>query len=110
MTLDHWPTPGAYSIMTISATERAEINRRNAQKSTGPRPPEGKALPRFNALKHGRRAETIVLPGEDAEAFQARRDAWMADLQPSNDVETYLVDKAARVSWQLDRAERAEVA
>ena len=37
----------------LSAEQRREISRRNAQQSTGPRTPEGKAASRQNALKHG---------------------------------------------------------
>jgi len=95
--------------MTTRA-DRAEINRRNARKSTGPKTPEGKARSRFNAVKHGMTAKTPVLPGEDAEALQARLDAWTADLAPGNEVEQYLVGRAVRASWQLDRADRVDVA
>src|SRR2546421_192930 len=52
---------GRPTIMT--APDRAAINRRNAQKSTGPRTDEGKARSRFNALKHGMTAQIPVLPG-----------------------------------------------
>ena len=53
--------------MPITAEERAEINRQNAQKSTGPRTDEGKAASRGNSLKHGLTATTIApvdTPGE----------------------------------------------
>ena len=40
-------------------------NRANALKSTGPRSESGKAASRFNALKHGLDAESLILPGED---------------------------------------------
>ena len=91
-------------------TDRAEINRKNARKSTGPRSAEGKERSRFNAVKHGLTARTLVLPGEDPEALQIRLDGWNDSLKPSNDLERYLVERAVRVSWQLDRADRAEVA
>ena len=96
--------------MTTTATDRAAINRRNAQHSTGPKTPAGKSRSRFNALKHGRRALTLILPGEDPDAFQGRLDAWTADLQPRNDLEQDLVVRAATITWQLDRADRAEAA
>ena len=100
---------------TSTATEttkpdRAEANRRNARKSTGPRTAEGKDRSRFNAVKHGLTAKTLVLPGEDADALQLRLDGWSESLKPTNDLEQYLVERAVRVSWQLDRADRAEVA
>ena len=55
-------------------------------------------------------AKTLVLPGEDPEALQHRLDGWTESLKPQNDLEQYLVERAVRVSWQLDRADRAEVA
>ena len=55
---------------TTTAAERAEISRRNARKSTGPKTPEGKNRSKFNAMKHGMDAKTPVLPGEDAEAYR----------------------------------------
>ncbi len=55
-------------------------------------------------------ARTLVLPGEDPEALQHRLDGWNESLKPRNDLEQYLVERAVRVSWQLDRADRAEVA
>ena len=40
---------------------RAEINRQNAQKSTGPKSEAGKATSRLNGLKNGSRAIVINL-------------------------------------------------
>ena len=37
----------------MTSDKKAEANRRNALKSTGPRTPEGKAAVRLNALRHG---------------------------------------------------------
>jgi hypothetical protein len=95
---------------TTTTTKRAEANRRNARKSTGPRTPEGKDRSKFNAIKHGLNARTLVLPGEDAGAFQERLDAWADDLQPRNDVEQALIERSATLSWQLERADRADAA
>ncbi len=96
--------------MTMSTSERAEVNRRNAQRSCGPKSAAGKERSRFNAIKHGMRARQPVLPGEDALARQARLDAWTAQLEPRDDVERFLVGRAVNLSWQLERAERARAA
>jgi hypothetical protein len=93
----------------MTTPHRIEANRRNAQKSRGPKTPEGKARSRFNAVKHGMYARTPVLPGEDAGAFQSRIDTWKADLRPRNELEDSLIERAALASWQLERAERVEV-
>ena len=53
----------------MTSEKKAEANRRNALKSTGPKTPEGKAAVRLNALKHGLRSEEVLLPGEDGEAL-----------------------------------------
>ena len=55
-------------------------------------------------------ATTPVLPGEDAEAFRQRVDAWTADLAPRNAVERFLVERAATDSWKIERADRVEAA
>ena len=91
--------------MTTIAADRAEISRRNGAKSKGPKTPEGKDRSKFNALKHGMRARTIMLPGEDAEVLQIRINTWTDDLQPQSDLERDLIVRAAALSWQLDRAD-----
>src|SRR4029077_12703443 len=94
--------------MTSSA--RIEANRRNCQRSTGPKTEDGKNRSRLNAVKHGMTSQTDVLPGEDREEFLDRMVDWTKDLNPRTSVERYLSERAARVSWQLDRAERAHTA
>jgi hypothetical protein len=80
-------------------------NRRNAKKCTGPKTPEGKAASSMNALHHGLRARTVVLPGEKPEEF-AHLHAGLHDYyQPQNPAERYLVDQAAIAQWMLVRAE-----
>ena len=90
-----------------TSSRRAEANRKNAQKSTGPKTAEGKARSRFNAVKHGMRAATPVLPGEDKAAFDDRLERWTRNLAPRDDVEQFLVKRAVELSWQLERADRA---
>jgi hypothetical protein len=95
------------------ATEaQINVNRKNAQRSTGPKTEGGKARARLNALKDGPRAKTVspVLPQEDPRELDERIRQWVEDLQPGNAVERELVARAARISWQLDRAERYETA
>src|SRR5262245_16839141 len=109
-TITRWTPEVDAPMAPTTAPDRAAINRRNAQKSTGPRSAEGKSRSKFNALKHGMTAASPVLPGEDPEAFRARIDAWKVDLKPQNTVEDDLIERAARVSWQLDRVERTHTA
>ena len=91
------------------SNKRAEANRLNAQKSTGPRTPEGKQAVRLNALKHGLSARTIVLPGEDAAEFQQLCDDLEVRWQPHDRTEQYFVEKMAIAQWQQARGYRREV-
>ena len=88
--------------------KKAVANRRNAQKSTGPNTVDGKNKSKLNSIQHGMRAAATILPNEDAAAFEARKNAWIAELQPTSDFETYLVDLVVDNSWRLDRCRRAE--
>jgi hypothetical protein len=64
----------------------------------------------MNGLKHGLRAETLLLPGESEEVFQCRLDDWTVDLDARTDVERYQAEKAVAASWRLDRCLRSETA
>jgi hypothetical protein len=46
----------------MSSDKQVAANRLNAQRSTGPRTPAGKARVSFNALKHGLTGREVVLP------------------------------------------------
>lgn len=80
---------------------RADISRENGRKSKGPK---NTSLVKFNALKHGLRAEAILLPGESVEEFQELRERLIDDLKPQGALEAYLVDTAAALMWRLRRA------
>jgi len=95
----------------VSAAKLA-ANRANAQKSTGPKTPEGKARVRTNAIKHGLRAADVILPNdpaESAEEFDDLRDSLIRDIQPANTLEHLLVDRLAVAHWRLRRAYRYEI-
>ena len=54
----------------MTSDKKAQANRRNALKSTGPKTPEGKTAVRLNALKHGLLSRETLLPGEDEEVLR----------------------------------------
>ena len=95
--------------MVVSAA-KLEANRRNAQKSTGPRTEEGKKRSSLNAVTLGLRAETLILLDEDPLALADRKEAWRASLLPRDDVERSAVDDAVEYAWLRDRARRAQAA
>ena len=96
----------------MATAAQIEANRRNSQRSTGPKTDGGKARARRNALKHGMAALTIMpsLPQEDPQQLEERTDRYTNDLQPRNAVEYDLAAQAARLSLAIERAERIETA
>jgi hypothetical protein len=92
----------------MTSQRRIEANRHNAQNSTGPRTQAGKERSRRNALKHGLRAEEVVLPTEDAGAFKEHMEAWVADWDPPSMARRDLVERAAVASWRIKRCIRLE--
>jgi hypothetical protein len=89
------------------ATEaQIEANRANAQKSTGPRTPEGKAVVSQNAITHGLLARAGVIPGEEVQEFQAHREGLLKQLRPGSPLEEVLAERVVDLSWRLKRAAR----
>src|SRR5215831_15141656 len=75
--------------------QRAEANRINAQRSSGPRTELGKSRSKMNALKHGLSAKKIVIGDEDPKEFEALRAALERDWQPEMAFESELVEQLA---------------
>ena len=92
----------------MTSERKAEANRRNALKSTGPKTPEGKAAVRLNALGHGLLSREVLLPGEDPEALRELGESLRAELQPVGELENLLVDRAVAAFWRLRRLGRVE--
>lgn len=91
---------------------RLEANKDNALKSTGPKTPEGKAIVKLNALKHGLLAKEVVITtgegAEDTEEFGALLADLHAQLKPQGTLEGMLVEKIASCWWRLRRTHRFE--
>jgi hypothetical protein len=83
-------------------------NRANAQKSTGPRSVEGKAASRFNALKHGMDAASIVIPGEDPAVYDEISANYHEMFCPRTALEEFHVSTIIRSDWLKRRLQRTE--
>src|ERR1700680_1833568 len=93
----------------MATLKQFEANRRNAQKSTGPKTPEGKTAVSMNALRHGLRARTVVLPGENREEFNELCDDLEVEWHPQSRTEQFYVEQMAVSQWKLIRMEVSEV-
>jgi hypothetical protein len=92
----------------MCSQKKLEANRRNAQKSTGPRTAEGKARSSRNAVTHGLFCQDAVLPGESQEQFDALRLEFLQRLCPQDLLELSLVDRIVLATWKLRRLQEAE--
>ncbi|MHC4475662.1 MAG: hypothetical protein ACYTEL_08450 [Planctomycetota bacterium] len=89
----------------MATQAQINANRRNAQKSTGPRTPNGKAVVARNAVKHGLRARRHALISSDSpQEFEIHRDRIIAALNPANPVEHMLAERIVGLAWRLKRA------
>jgi hypothetical protein len=87
----------------MPATEaQIRANQQNAQKSTGPKTPEGKEASRANSLKHGMTG-FHVLPEVEAVEVARRTYAFAEDLKPTGDVGVALTRLAAIMSVRIER-------
>jgi hypothetical protein len=95
-------------------SKQLAANRRNAQRSTGPRTPKGKARSRWNALKHGVLAQAVIpeplLPYESRQEFDRLLATLRDELMPQSALEEMLVETIATCYWRLGRILRAEAA
>jgi hypothetical protein len=97
--------------MTVSE-KQLQANKKNAQKG-GVKTPEGKAIVKYNALKHGLLAKEVVVTvgegAEDPDEFNALLEDLKVKLAPEGTLEEMLVEKIAVAYWRLRRAYRYEV-
>jgi hypothetical protein len=92
----------------MASPAQIAANRANAQKSTGPRSVEGKSASRFNALKHGIDAASIVIPGEDPADYEALVAEYQREYRPRSAAESFQVETMIRADWHKRRLETVE--
>ena len=93
----------------MASQKQIDANRRNALKSTGPRTAKGKAIVAMNSLRHGLRARTVILPGENRHAFHRLCDYLKAEWQPQSMTERFYLAQMAVLQWKLMRLEVGEI-
>ena len=71
---------------------------------------EGKQAASRNATRHGLTGTQIVMPGEDASAYEDLRQGLHESYRPAGEAELILVDQIAANAWRLLRAQRVETA
>jgi hypothetical protein len=91
-----------------SSNWKRQANRRNAEKSTGPRTPDGKQASSRNATTHGLFCHALVLDGEDPALLHHLRQEHIRSLKPQDLLELSLVDRIVAHTWKLRRLQESE--
>jgi hypothetical protein len=94
----------------MSTEKKTESNRKNAQKSTGPKSDAGKAIVSQNARTHGLLCRSLIVEGESHEEFSELLCLLADDFRPVGLVEHALVERVAIALWRQRRLVRAESA
>ena len=92
----------------IISEKQHQANRKNAQHSTGPATPAGKAAIRFNALTYGLRTRATILERENAADYSQLWDELEADWQPQTRTERCYLETMVTSQWLLKRVAESE--
>ena len=93
----------------MTSLRKAEANKANSRRSTGPRTDLGKTRASMNALKHGLTAVRAILVADESEdGLESLRAGFVAAWKPVGAVEAYLVNRLTHLAWKIGRAERLE--
>ena len=92
----------------MQSAVRLAANAANAQLSTGPRTPEGKARSSQNARKHGLTARHFVVTEDEREEFDEFLAEYEETVAPDGPVEATLFQEMTVAAWNLRRIRRLE--
>jgi hypothetical protein len=92
----------------IISDQQHEANLKNAQQSSGPKSPQGKAAVRFNALTYGLRTRATILERENPADYSRLWDETEADWQPQNRTERCYLETMVTSQWLLKRVAESE--
>jgi hypothetical protein len=89
--------------MSLATQLISEINRANAQKSTGPTSKPGKQRSRMNAVKHNLSGQHLMLQDTELEAYNRLSASMLNDLNPKSEPERQIAEKIVDINFRLNR-------
>jgi len=89
--------------MSEVSQRQLEANRQNA-KLGGVKTEEGKAISKYNSIKHGLLSKEVLLEGEDERLLIELGKKLQAEQKPKTELELLLVDRIVANFWRLKRA------
>jgi hypothetical protein len=87
---------------------KAESNRKNSRKSTGPSTPRGKSYSRKNALKHGIYSKELLVSEADRPEYEEMLSGLKAKLKPGTTLQELAFDYCVCCFWRCKLALRLE--
>jgi hypothetical protein len=96
------------SAVSEERTTKADTNRKNALKSTGPKTPRGKSYSRTNALKHGLYSKELLVSEADKPEFEEMHAGLEAGLKPSTTLQGFAFDYIVVCHWRCKLAARLD--
>jgi hypothetical protein len=85
------------------SARKIAANQANAQHSTGPRSPGGKAKSSQNSIKYGFYSQAVLMNGEDPQAYDDLREHLWSNLNPRNALEEICARNIIDAHWRLQR-------
>lgn len=89
--------------MSEVSQKQLEANRENA-KLGGVQTEEGKAISRYNAIKHGLLSKKVLFKDEDENELIELGKKLRGEMKPETEFELLLVDRIISNFWRLKRA------
>jgi hypothetical protein len=94
----------------MATAAQITANQHNAQRSTGPATPGGKARSSLNNLNHGFRSQSVLLPGDDPAEYETLLDELRDHFTPGDLSDDRMVREMADAEWRRRRARRYQQA
>jgi len=88
----------------MASQKQIQANRRNAQKSTGPKTDHGKSIVAQNATTHGLRSNRVLITSDNPDEFAKHHKALFKELAPVGPMEIFLAKRIIALTWHLMRA------
>ncbi len=94
--------------MSLTKDLIKEINRANAQHSTGAKTRTGKQRSSMNAMKHNLTGQSMILLEAETEAYNRMGAAMLIDLKPKSEPERQIAQKIIDTNFRLNRLPAVE--
>ena len=85
----------------MATAAQIDANRANAQKSTGPRSPEGKSRSSANSITHGLTGTHCLRTPSEERALEAFTDRILPELNPSTELQLEIARRAVYTMFRL---------